>query len=593
MKNLKQILYLLPVWLLSLNLSAQTPDYYVQLEDASGFDTSPYQAELEAVAAELCHLFDSAGFVNQFRVYDFGFYLHQEVTEGGYPEPFAQKVAQVQQMSPYYLLFGKQTDKTGVYTRFWVDLRLPTTNNFTCLDTTDREMLKISIDLRINNVYNGLQKLPNYYHEAEMSGLERLKDEVYKQIECCYYSKGSSSCEKTCLAPEEIKLLLERNGFYGIPIKILGPIQAKGVLKNKSLNNRVEDCAETSIEVEGIVFSDLGNTINNILSCFADSTATGIILNDSCYCFGEIEYINYIIKNNSIAIRIYIWKNPISSFPDFMFIKTITPNFLGTLPFRGHSPKKINNETLSIDSVYIKNTVTSIYNKNGFSIESYDFNEPANLKALDLYNEIRDYNTNSQSGGHSKSIGKDLLSNKYNYVSYDACALKYKEKIGTNKNHRNYIIGAHIAHEFIHQIIGKSLVYIEKASGISDQPLDSHCDNAPNLMFPGEGGYYSNPGADFPIFFTKEMKAAFINGYWYSLYISKSFYPGEIVHGVTNAWERVSPTHKYIISVAIILYNIENRHGNNSQEYKCASKIMADRISKLNPDKYEITVKQR
>ena len=60
-------------------------------------------------------------------MYDFGFYLHNETRQGGYPEAFQWAVDTVQTLSRYYLLFGKQTDQSGVYTRFWVDSKLPET----------------------------------------------------------------------------------------------------------------------------------------------------------------------------------------------------------------------------------------------------------------------------------------------------------------------------------------------------------------------------------------------------------------------------------------------------------------------------------
>ena len=72
---------------------AQQGPHFIRLEDASGYTpTSEQLAELEAAASELCAVFDSAGFGGQFKVYDFGFYLHHEATTGGYPEPFARKI---------------------------------------------------------------------------------------------------------------------------------------------------------------------------------------------------------------------------------------------------------------------------------------------------------------------------------------------------------------------------------------------------------------------------------------------------------------------------------------------------------------------
>jgi hypothetical protein len=120
------IIFALALFLFPRTAAAQ--NCYVRLADASGYTPAAEQiAALEQAAAALCAVFDSAGFGGQFKVYDFGFYLHQEYTTGGYPEPFARKVEEVAALSPYYLLFGKQSDRSGVYTRFWVDLSIPET----------------------------------------------------------------------------------------------------------------------------------------------------------------------------------------------------------------------------------------------------------------------------------------------------------------------------------------------------------------------------------------------------------------------------------------------------------------------------------
>lgn len=53
---------------------------YVRLEDASGYTPTAEQlSSLELAADSLCAAFDSAGFPGQFKVYDFGFYLHQDL----------------------------------------------------------------------------------------------------------------------------------------------------------------------------------------------------------------------------------------------------------------------------------------------------------------------------------------------------------------------------------------------------------------------------------------------------------------------------------------------------------------------------------
>ena len=127
---------------------------YIRLTDVSGIDTDPYQQSLEAVACSLRASFPTA-FQQSFKVYDVGFYLHNTVT-AGYPQIFEMVRNDVAAQSPYYLFFGKQTDRNGVYTKFWVDLKLPTTGKFSRIDLLSpslREEIKNKIEYVAEKTY--------------------------------------------------------------------------------------------------------------------------------------------------------------------------------------------------------------------------------------------------------------------------------------------------------------------------------------------------------------------------------------------------------------------------------------------------------
>ncbi len=124
MRNTIKILLFALFLMMGGNVWAQ--DCYIRLSNPSGLNTDSYQVRLNTAACQLVDSFPAA-FQDSFKVYDFGFYLHNEVMEGGYPALFAEKVAEIAGMSAYYLIFGKQTDSEGVYTRIWVDLKLPET----------------------------------------------------------------------------------------------------------------------------------------------------------------------------------------------------------------------------------------------------------------------------------------------------------------------------------------------------------------------------------------------------------------------------------------------------------------------------------
>jgi hypothetical protein len=316
------IIFALALFLFPRTVAAQ--NCYVRLTDASGYTPTTEQLDaVEQAAVALCAVFDSAGFGGQFKVYDFGFYLHHETTAGGYPEPFARKVEEVAALSPYYLLFGKQSDRSGVYTRFWVEARLPDSLSFSCLDTIGARILRTSLDLTTNIEYEALGKMPSNYHLAEIRVMNKLKAEVDKLRECCYYQqRGLSSCDAPCLTPDETKKLLEQLGFTAIPIKILGPAQARGADGQRPVYDRVTDCAELDIEMDGVEYHDFAGTINNIMSVYQDSTVRAEILDEECLCLGGVKYI-YDLRYQKTELIIYFWTSPIQSEEYMYFSKNL------------------------------------------------------------------------------------------------------------------------------------------------------------------------------------------------------------------------------------------------------------------------------
>lgn len=233
---------------------------YVRLEDASGFNTDAYQDTLQAAAAKLCAIFDSTGFDGQFKVYDFGFYLHQENTTGGYPEPFAQKMTEVQDSSPYYLLFGKQTDKSGVYTKFWVDLVLPDTGHFQCLDDLDREIFNSKINININSI--PLNEAT--YFIGEINEIDSLYNFVKEQITCCDVQNRRMNGCSLCPTDDDIASYFLNLGAKAFPINIPAPQRPNNISDNK-LNGLVLDYSiSSSIEISNTQ-ADININITSIL----------------------------------------------------------------------------------------------------------------------------------------------------------------------------------------------------------------------------------------------------------------------------------------------------------------------------------------
>lgn len=317
---------------------------YVRLEDASGFNTDAYQDSLQAAAAKLCAIFDTTGFEGQFKVYDFGFYLHQEKTTGGYPEPFAQKIAEVQALSPYYLLFGKQTDKTGVYTKFWVDLVLPDTGEFECiLQSTPnfqealKERLKYDFEV-INN--------PSSYASIEISSINQIASIIGEKLRCCNGNRlrmSEANCSGCMFTPNELKLRLMEMGFVefniGIePQYLVGQDLCNPV--NRTRGNRIGSTPiinhvsyPITIDNQSINLSDY---IGGILSPGGSSNLKIYIVDlwslvdNQCF-----KYIDEMKENNGgVMYFIYNFPNETKLFisPTFIELKALTdPEYLSEL----------------------------------------------------------------------------------------------------------------------------------------------------------------------------------------------------------------------------------------------------------------------
>lgn len=198
--NLSLILSLL--FLSFVKLSAQGNPSYIQLEDASGWDTATPRSSLEAAAQALIENLPPT-VQDSFRVFDFGFYLLQNNFSGGLPAAFQQKIEEVNSLSPYYLLFGKQSDTNGVYTKFWLELKLPGAESYPCLTTDAFEYVSLLTTNHLQSIYDDLGKEPVYYHQAEIAAMELLGRKLYKLMNCCQIAKSSNNrksletCENT------------------------------------------------------------------------------------------------------------------------------------------------------------------------------------------------------------------------------------------------------------------------------------------------------------------------------------------------------------------------------------------------------------
>jgi hypothetical protein len=259
-------------------LCAQT--CYEQLSDASGLNHQGQHPKIEEKACELTSIFPNE-FQNSFSVKEFGFYLHNETSKGGFPEAFTQVRSKLNTSTPsYYLLFGKQTDNSGIYTRIWVDLKLPTTGQFACMNSMQRDALAALIQDITNKAYNDIENIYYRCEEAEIIAMDALKAEITKILDCCYAK--SSVCTQ-CLSFDESDLFFKSKGFQFEPTSVQVSSSNINIFNENIVKNYV--CKNNTLIIDGAV-STVNTLISNFLNNEVNSSQTAllIITSDATFC---------------------------------------------------------------------------------------------------------------------------------------------------------------------------------------------------------------------------------------------------------------------------------------------------------------------
>jgi hypothetical protein len=219
MKNQIQIL----LFFLFVSTIGLGQNCYKLIADMSGINNTPYQSELEAAACDLKNSFPEE-FRNDFKVFDFGFYSMTEYMQGGFETEWKNKVIpKAASESRYYLLFGKQTDSKGVYSKYWVDLKLPTTGDFECMDILSQS-IRTDIVVKYNLLLNRLNEKNKLdftkYAELEKELMLEVKNFVLKNIECCETSGNRSMtvCSACIYNAEDLTSIQIENNFLLDPV---------------------------------------------------------------------------------------------------------------------------------------------------------------------------------------------------------------------------------------------------------------------------------------------------------------------------------------------------------------------------------------
>jgi hypothetical protein len=161
-------------------------------------------AELEAAACELRAAFP-AEFQNDFAVYDFGFYLHQEGFAGGVPGVFQAKVVEVEQESVYFLLFGRQLSRGGGVAEIWLKAKLPSTGAFSCQEADFYSMVEFRVRWAVSQAAVGGPGTPESIASAEVQGIQALRGWVEEIVACCDLNlRAGTGCSLCSWAMDDV-----------------------------------------------------------------------------------------------------------------------------------------------------------------------------------------------------------------------------------------------------------------------------------------------------------------------------------------------------------------------------------------------------
>jgi hypothetical protein len=304
----KAIGYLLIIVFELFGFSLFSQNNYIKLSDMSGYNTDAYQTNLSSVADDLINSLP-VDIKNKFKVYDFGFYIITENFEGGYRKELDKIINKITQQSPYYLIFGKETTREGLYKNMYVELNLPQEGSFSCLSDVNKKTYKTKISNIVKKSFKGYDT----YHLAEIEGMKALKT-IFNEIkQCCIL--GNTQCN-TCNS-EIIKDYLKENSFANTTI-------TTGMVVNNTINtSNIKDYFNKKIVINGNT-ARISETLNSFVNQLNQHISFGLFVSsDNYFCSNTLESMEFNSKNNEFNCWIHILDNQANNPQTTIWIKSI------------------------------------------------------------------------------------------------------------------------------------------------------------------------------------------------------------------------------------------------------------------------------
>ncbi len=241
----KCIRLLIALLLLYFGYQSSFAQSFVRLFDATEQDHSNYDQRLQDSTNALLDIFINDSFADSFAIYDFGFYLHNEVFQGGFPGVFEQVTAQVEAQTEYFVLIGRAYDDEGNFELF-IKSKFPGHADFVCLQDVDR----ISLDGILRSAIEeelGSEIGVGPLNEAMAIGIHFLADRLNYLLYCSCSGSPNQRSINQCPTEHgfaEINVLLRGLGWRRTEISHVRP-------STWDDSNEIYDFANKEFRIDG------------------------------------------------------------------------------------------------------------------------------------------------------------------------------------------------------------------------------------------------------------------------------------------------------------------------------------------------------
>lgn len=249
---------------------------YIHLTDASGFnDRCRYETDLEAAVQDILLLTPSDQ-QNNFKVFDYGFYLLNNTYLDGVNRARSIAIEEATSNSTYYIIFSKQSDVSGIYSRIYVDFNL---DLFPCIG--NQEDLLAEVNAHASWEYDG--QAINYARiEIEILQL------IFNKIACCNIEGAKGKTFKSLEMDSECIETSDRLKY----LELLSSMQCDFL--NNSPNGTLVNACRTKLD----------NYLPPTNNIFPTQGATVLDIDDKSYYFYiyNVPGVNELYTNDGLPL---------------------------------------------------------------------------------------------------------------------------------------------------------------------------------------------------------------------------------------------------------------------------------------------------